>query len=282
MINLNCKIEKNTSPFPYVKITNFLEKDFYLGLEKNFPKVNEFKNSSSSIKRMDFDTTYGDQLYNKLIFKNTFFKLFHNYIYSTEFINYFLNIFREDIKNETQLGFLSEDVSNLEINPQPYEMGAIISKNEIKKEKKKFIYPRLDIGTGVEGYGKNSGGKGIHVDNPQRLISILFYLGGYKQINGGEHRIWKKNSSGDLEIHESIEPEKNLLIAGLQNNLAFHDVNPVKSIDGSRNTFYLAISCSSSVWKDVKSNEFNLKYNKNRVKLNIYQKINKFFFKYIS
>ena len=76
--------------------------------------------------------------------------------------------------------------------------------------------------------------------------------------------------------------EKNLLIAGLQNHLAFHDVNPVKSIDGSRNTFYLAIPCSSSVWKDVKSNEFNLKYNKNRVKLNIYQKINKFFFKYIS
>ena len=62
-----------------------------------------------------------------------------------------------------------------------------------------------------------------------------------------EHRIWKK-CSGDLEIHESIEPE-NLLIAGLQNNLAFHDVNPVKSIDGSRNTFYLAISCSSSVGK---------------------------------
>ena len=278
MINLNCKIEKNISPFPYVKISNFLEKDFYLGLEKNFPKVNEFKNSSSSIKRMDFDTTYGDQLYNKLISENKFFKLFHNYIYSTEFINYFLNIFREDIKNETQLGFLSEDVSNLEINPQPYEMGAVISKNEIKKEKKKFIYPRLDIGTGVEGYGKNSGGKGIHVDNPQRLISILFYLGGYKQINGGEHRVWKKNDSGDLEIHESIEPEKNLLIAGLQNNLAFHDVNPVKSIDGSRNAFYLAISCSSSVWKDVKSNEFNLKYNKNRVKLNIYQKINKFFF----
>ena len=88
----------------------------------------------------------------------------------------------------------------------------------------------------------------------------------------------KKMIVGILRYTSRIEPEKNLLIAGLQNNLAFHDVNPVKSIDGSRNAFYLAISCSSSVWKDVKSNEFNLKYNKNRVKLNIYQKINKFFF----
>ena len=157
---------------------------------------------------MDFDTTYGDQLYNKLISENKFFKLFHNYIYSTEFINYFLNIFREDIKNETQLGFLSEDVSNLEINPQPYEMGAVISKNEIKKEKKKFIYPRLDIGTGVEGYGKNSGGKGIHVDNPQRLISILFYLGGYKQINGGEHRVWKKIIVGILRYTSQLSRKK--------------------------------------------------------------------------
>ena len=30
---------------------------------------------------------------------------------------------------------------------------------------------------------------------------------------------------------------KNLLIAGLQNNLAFHDVNPVNSVEGSRNAF---------------------------------------------
>ena len=66
----------------------------------------------------------------------------------------------------------------------------------------------------MEGYGKNSGGKGIHVDNPQRLISILFYLGGYNKIEGGEHRLWKKNDSGDLEIHEIIRPEKNLIVAG--------------------------------------------------------------------
>ena len=75
--------------------------------------------------------------------------------------------------------------------------------------------------------------------------------------------------------------EKNLLIAGLQNNLAFHDVNPVVSVEGSRNAFYLAISCSVSVWKDVKSNDFNIKYNKNRVKLNIFQKIKKVFFRNI-
>ena len=279
MINKNNKIEKHILPFPYVKISNFLEEDFYIQLEKNFPTIDNFKQSTRSVKRMDFDTTYGDQLYDKIIKDNKFYKLFHDYVYSEEFVNYFINIFKEDINNEHKLGFLSDNFENSKTHCNPYEVGGVISKNEINKENEKFIYPRLDIGAGVEGYGKNSGGKGIHVDNPQRLISILFYLGGYNQIEGGEHRLWKKNNSGDLEIHKIIKPEKNLIIAGLQNNLAFHDVNPVSSVEGARNAFYLAISCSVSVWKDVKSNNFNMKYNKNRVKLNICKKIKKFFFK---
>ena len=35
---------------------------------------------------------------------------------------------------------------------------------------------------GLLNYGKDTGGKGIHVDNPQRLISILLYLGGYRKF----------------------------------------------------------------------------------------------------
>ena len=278
MINQTSTIQKFSSPFPYVKIHNFLDQDFFTQLEKSFPTINSFKNSSRSVKRMDFDTTCGDKLYDKLIDENNFYNLFHEYIYSDEFIEFFLNIFKEDINNETKLGFLTEDVKSFEINSKPYEIGGIISKKEINKKIRKFIYPRFDIGVGIEGYGKNSGGKGIHIDNPQRLISILFYLGGFNEIEGGEHRIWKKSYNSNLEVHESIKPEKNLLIAGLQNNLAFHDVNPVVSVEGSRNAFYLAISCSVSVWKDVKSNDFNIKYNKNRVKLNIFQKIKKVFF----
>ena len=278
MINDNCNIEKYTHPFPYVKISNFLKEEVFDGLEKNFPRIENFQKSSRSVQRMDFDTTYGDKLYNDLINNHKFYQLFHNFVYSVEFVKYFINIFKDDIKNEYNLGFLKDDIEKYKIEPEPYEVGGVISKKDIKKNNTKFMYPRLDIGAGIEGYGKNSGGKGIHIDNPQRLISVLFYLGGYKKIDGGEHRIWKKNDKNNLEIHESIKPEKNLLIAGLQNNLAFHDVNPVNSVEGSRNAFYLAISCSLSIWKDVKSDNFNLKYNKNRVRLNLFNRIkNKFF-----
>lgn len=166
----------------------------------------------------------------------------------------------------------------MSIKPSPHEVGGVIGKNQLSNLDKKFIYPRLDIGLGIQGYGKNNGGGGVHIDNPQRIISLLFYLGGFNHINGGDHRIWKMNKTkNDLELHESIKPKKNLLIAGLQNNFAFHDVDPIKEIKGSRNAFYMAISSSIPIWKNVKNDKFNIQYNKNRVKLSLIQKVKKKF-----
>jgi len=280
MINKHQNLEKFNYPFPYIKINNFLSEDFFENLEKNFPKINEFQNNDRSVNRMDHDTTHGDNLYSDLLNRNSFYKKFHQYIYSEQFVNYFIDLFKDDILKELKKGFLTENILTYHIKPEPFEVGRIIGKKEFKKNNNKFFYPRLDIGLGLEGYGKNSGGGGIHIDNPQRLISMLFYLGGYNKIEGGDHRVWKKSSDKNiLEIHENIKPERNLLIAALQNNLAFHDVNPIKYIEGSRNAFYLAISSSIPIWKSVKGDNFNLKYNKNRVKLGLIQKIKKKFLK---
>ena len=67
-----------------------------------------------------------------------------------------------------------------------------------------------------------------------------------------------------IEIEKVIQPKPNLLIASLQNNIGFHDVNPIKEILGTRNAFYMAISCNSPIWKKLKVNKFNLLHNKNR------------------
>ena len=283
MINEKLELKKYISPFPYIKIKNFLSKKYFNELEKNFPSKEDFQKNDRSVNRMDFDTTYGDELYNNLIKKNQFYSEFHEYIYSSEFINFFLNLFQNDIKIEQNKGSLLKDIDNFPIKPEPHEVGGVIGKHQLNKNKIKFIYPRLDIGLGIEGYGKNNGGGGIHVDNPQRIISILFYLGGFKDINGGDHRIWKKNDEGNgLKLHESIKPEKNLLIAALQTNFAFHDVDPIKKITGSRNAFYIAISTTVPSWKQVKNDKFNIKYNKNRVKLSFIQKVKKKLFQKIS
>ena len=95
-------------------------------------------------------------------------------------------------------------------------------------------------------------------------------------MNGGEHRIWKKINN-KMEIEKVIQPKPNLLIASIQNNVSFHDVNPVKEISGTRNAFYIAISCNSPIWKKIKVNDFNLKYNKNRCKLNLFYKLKRVF-----
>ena len=153
---------------------------------------------------------------------------------------------------------------NLDCNP--YEVHKIYSKKDLEENfKMKILYPRLDIGAGIKGYGKNTGGKGIHVDNPQRLISILFYSGGYSKIVGGELRIWEKQSE-ELKISNIIKPKPNTLVASLQNNISFHDVNPVVDISGSRNAFYIAISANEPIWKKLENNKFNIEYHKNRVK----------------
>ena len=273
MINKNYKLHKIETPFPYIKIENYLEDSFYRELDKSFPRIEEFKKHPRTVKRMNYDTTYGNSLYSDLTKNSKAFGKFHEYVYSKDFINFFIDKFRNNIQNEVQKNYLIDDVLKYSIKPEPFEVEGIIGKKELKKNSQKFLYPRLDIGIGIEGYGRNNGGGGIHIDNPQRLISILFYVGGYSEINGGEHRIWKKNPDNKmLQVQESIKPKKNLLIAGLQNNLAFHDVNPIFSINGTRNAFYLAISSNIPIWKRVKNNDFNLKYNKNRVKLNLFQK----------
>tara|TARA_B100000989_G_C19468646_1_gene439603 strand:+ start:163 stop:1014 length:852 start_codon:yes stop_codon:yes gene_type:complete len=282
MINTDFKFRKFENPFPYIVIENFLEQNFYEKLETDFPNIDKFKENPRSVNRMNYDTTFGDNLYSNLIKKSLHYKKFHDYVYSEEFINFFLNKFKDNIQAETHRKFLTENIFEYSIIPDPYEINGIIGKKELKNNYDKFLYPRLDIGVGTKGYGKNNGGGGIHIDNPQRLISILFYVGGYSEIKGGEHRIWKKDSQNNtLEIHEEIKPKKNLLIAGLQNNLAFHDVNPITSVNGSRNAFYLAISSTVPIWKKVKSNKFNLKYNKNRVTPTFFQKIKKNFLQLI-
>ena len=277
MLNENRKVEKNINPFPYVIIQNFFDENFFQKLKDDFPKKNEFSVHPNNVGRMHYDTTYGDTFYSSLLEKSEAYNELHNFIYSKEFINFFLEIFKLDIANELRENHLKVDVRKLDVNSNPYEVGEIFNKNNFGRKKKSFLYPRLDIGLGELGYGINTGGNGIHIDNPQRLISMLFYVGGFEQIEGGEHRIWKKKND-NLEIERVIKPEPNMLIASIQNNISYHDVNPITRILGTRNAFYIAISCNSSIWKKIKINEFNLKYNRNRCKTNFFYKLKKKFF----
>lgn len=111
-----------------------------------------------------------------------------------------------------------------------------------------FLFPRLDLGIGRLNYGKVNGGKGVHVDNSTRVISILVYIDDNPSMRGGEHRMYGLTGYEPI-LKKTYRPQRNLLIASLQSNHALHDVNPVTAIEGVRKAFYLAVSCSTAIWK---------------------------------
>lgn len=268
MINENLKINKIVNPFPYVVIDNFFKKEFYIELEKNFPNEKEF--ITNSVGRMHGDTTYGDELYEKLLTKSYVYKNLHDWVYNESFINFFINFFDKEI--DVQSDIIGNPKKFKKIS-KPVEVGKVFNKDNFQNETlEPFLYSRLDLGYGKKDYGVSTGGRGPHIDNPQRLISILVYVGGYKSIEGGEHRIFETDKE-ELRIFDVIKPLGNRVVASLQNNSAFHDVNPVINIEGQRNAFYLAISASKKIWKPCKRSKININFNKNRVEKSFFDKL---------
>jgi len=264
MFGLNQKINIKKYPYPYIIIEDFFEEKFYKNLKNNFPREDEFKLQPNKVNRMHFDTSFGDDLYNKLIINSPEYKKLHQYIYSKDFIKKYLNDFKKDIQSEIKSKNL-DNIFEYKIVEVALEKNKIFNKIDIQSSHKENcnLYSRIDLGMGKKGYGLINGGKGIHVDNPQRLISIIFYLGGFTKIQGGEFRVWKKINN-EMKVFETIKPKENLMIVSLQNNISFHDVNPVTEINGTRNAFYMAISSNVKIWKNLEDNNFNKNFNKNR------------------
>ena len=122
-INKNFKLEKYSDPFPHIIIENFLNLEFYNKIEKSFPLVSELESQKNIVGRMNFDTTYGDEVYESYCARSKEFKIFHEWVYSKDFIDYFIGFFFEDFKNEHKNNFLFIDVMDIQkrdalVNPR--------------------------------------------------------------------------------------------------------------------------------------------------------------------
>ncbi len=109
-----------------------------------------------------------------------------------------------------------------------------------------YLYPRIDIGYGGVGYGLHNGGRGVHIDRPQRLISIMFYFTGQDGMEGGEFEIYRDPHS----LLKRIPLQENLAIISFQTKDAWHAVNPVRSIKYKRVAAYIALSSSQMLWRE--------------------------------
>jgi hypothetical protein len=227
-------------PYPHVVFEDAL--DTVHGLNADFPSKKRF----GPTIRMDGDLTAGDAGYEELISQSPFYGPLHRQIYSIEFVSVFLELFRAEIRHAYENGQLLADPFALKIVPEPVETR--VSGRSFVGGDERFLYPRFDIGYGGVGYGLHNGGRGVHIDNLPRLISILVFLNTPQSMVGGTHRLYGLRGSKPV-LKKVYHAKSGLLIASLQSNRAFHDVEPIAAIDGERRAFYIAVSCSEPIWK---------------------------------
>lgn len=116
-----------------------------------------------------------------------------------------------------------------------------------------FLYPRFDIGYGIEGYGLTNGGRGIHIDFKQRIFSLVWYFSDQADFEGGELDLYSKDIGG-FSLVERIPLEKNTAVGILQDENGWHAVNPVTKCKSNkpRIAVYMSLSCTQSVWRNRK------------------------------
>jgi len=231
-----------TVPYPHVATAGTLTD--YEALRAAFPAEDRFGPQI----RMHGDLTHPDPEYLRLIAEEPAFARLHAWVYSADFVATFLTLFDAEIDKYVASGDLLLDPRTLPIRPEPYEKrGDLIGFKNVTKDTA-FLFPRLDIGIGKLNYGVDNGGGGIHVDNLTRLVSILVYIDDNPDMVGGEHRLYRLD--GHTPVVAQVYPARgDFMVASLQSNRAFHDVNPVTAITGVRKAMYLAVSCSAEIWR---------------------------------
>lgn len=230
-------------PYPHIVLENFTG----LGnkLETEFPPFDLFGKEV----RMDGDLFKEDENFKSFIKTSKVYSKLVDFLTSKELITTLIKSFDVQIQKELDNSELLIDPRNLEITSETLETrsGGSIIGSKIPK-----IFPRLDIGYAGKGYGVNNGGRGIHTDNKKRLFSCLLYLNEPDSMVGGEHRLYSMDENYKMHLKESYGVKQDFFIATLQNNTAFHDVNPILEIDGYRKAIYVGITCTNELWAPIR------------------------------
>lgn len=227
-------------PYPHIAVHDAL--DAISELNEAFPAREAF----GPTIRMDGDLTAGDPGYEALMSRSGAYAALHRQVYSDAFVGGFLDLFADCIRRASANGELLADPFAMKRVFEPVETR--VSGPSFVGGDEPFLYPRFDIGYGGVGYGVRNGGRGVHIDNAPRLISILVFLNTPAEMVGGRHRLYRLRA-GKPVVAAAHAPVAGLLIASLQNNRAFHDVEPIETIVGERRAFYMALSCSQPIWR---------------------------------
>lgn len=194
-------------------IDNFLPESQFNEMRETFPEI------TSEAVRADNDLYCGDREYSKHISRNRSWLRFHEKVFSRAFWAPFM-----------------PNISLFEFNNSYLEPRSGVAEHGLPR----FLYSRIDIGIAGPGYGINNGGRGLHIDNRQRIISGLLYFTSQSEIEGGEFCF----CSPDGRIKEKHSLRLNRAIISHQDNIGgWHMVNPLRK--GKRRFIYFSLN---STW----------------------------------
>lgn len=214
--------EKHDIKTSFAIINNFLDSGLFAKMERDFPIV------LNEGFRAQNDLSCTDTEYQELLEESDAWTGFHNMVFSQKFWE---NIVKEYFQSEIKF--------NLNFKTDARENRAGVP---IFQSLRFYTYARLDIGVATKGYGINNGGRGAHIDNKQRLISCLLYFSDQSELQGGEFQMC--DSRG--QVYETIPVKRNRAIISIQNENAWHKVNPLKS--GIRRFVYFSLNSSWNYW----------------------------------
>ncbi len=174
-ISFNKKYEKNIFDFKLInkenfilfKIKNFLDKENYKFIKKNFPKINEkdlvnFKLKKNNLK---YSISSKDKKYLDILELNPNIKIIHKAFFSKKFFNFFF----ENLKK-----FFYQARKNDKIFLKKLKKGINLSYNS-KNNSKTHIKRQIEFS-----YIFNNGKIVPHTDSRYKLLSLMLYFPDYK------------------------------------------------------------------------------------------------------
>jgi hypothetical protein len=199
---------------------------------------------------MEGDFFSEDENFKSFIKTSKVYSKLVNFLTSKELTTTLIKYLDDQIQKELDNSKLLIDPRTIEITSETLETRLVdsIITSEINK-----IFPRLVIGYAKKGYSINNDGRGIHTDNQKRLFSCLLYLKERYSMIGGEHSLYSMDENYKMHLKECYTVKQDFFIATLQNNTAFHDVNPILEIDGYRKAIYIGITCTEELWAPIRN-----------------------------
>tara|TARA_Y100000310_G_scaffold333165_1_gene410145 strand:+ start:327 stop:1067 length:741 start_codon:yes stop_codon:yes gene_type:complete len=208
-------------PYPHIVIRNAIDEPLYNQLAKEYPSIEEiWKKDTGPNNKLLSNTRY--QVSSNTPLESTLWNIFVNYHTSPEFYREVINLFGGHIED------IHGILAPADLSSGKRRSGAMFSES---------LSGETDVGLDCQ-VGMNSPVFeqsrviGMHVDQPNKIFVGMLYmrdeqddsLGGHLQIYRHKHNHEKNMDINNMEIHNTIEYDRNTVVFFINSSYSIHAV----------------------------------------------------------